>query len=65
MPPMMCVFDAPPELNHAFLENGFKRHGKQPGAWHRRIDPASTEARDLEYELNGVGLAVKWWQPDS
>ena len=21
------------------------------------------DARDLEYELNGVGLAVKWWSP--
>ncbi|HXE51216.1 MAG TPA: hypothetical protein VN663_22755 [Ramlibacter sp.] len=61
--PMMVVFDAPPELNHAFLENGFLPHGRQAGAWHIRIDPDSTEARDLAYELKGVGLTAKWWTP--
>lgn len=60
---MMVVFDAPLRLTHAFLENGFQRHGRQRGAWHLRIDPASDAARDLEYELKGVGLAVKWWSP--
>jgi hypothetical protein len=61
--PMMVVFDAPPALTHAFLENGFRRHGRQPGAWHLRIDPSTDLARDIEYELKGVGLTVKWWEP--
>ena len=60
----MVVFDAPADLRHAFLENGFKPHGRQPGAWSRAFDnPQGTEARDLEYEISGIGLAVKWWAP--
>jgi hypothetical protein len=60
----MVVFDAPEALKHAFLGNGFRPHGRQPGAWRLEIDPASDEARDLEYELKGVGLQVRWWRPD-
>jgi len=61
--PFMVVFDAPDELKHAFLREGFKRHGRQPGAWSRRLDPDSPEAGELTYELGGVGLSVKWWRP--
>jgi hypothetical protein len=61
--PLLVVFDAPEVLRHAFLENGFLPYGRQSGAWARKIDPASDEARDLEYELKGVGLTVKWWTP--
>ncbi len=64
MAQIMVIFDAPTELKHAFLANGFLPHGRQPGAWSRAFDdPASEEARDLEYEITGVGLRVKWWSP--
>jgi hypothetical protein len=62
--PRMVIFDAPADLMHAFLENGFRPHGRQPGAWSRPFsNPKSAEARDLEYEIAGVGMTVKWWTP--
>jgi hypothetical protein len=62
--PRLVVFDAPLALNHEFLLAGFLPHGRQPGAWSRPFaDPNSDEARDIAYELKGVGLTAKWWQP--
>lgn len=61
--PFLVVFDAPDLLKHAFLQNGFAPHGRNPGAWSRRLDPTTDEARDIEYELQGVGLKPKWWSP--
>lgn len=64
-PCWLVVFDAPALLTHSFLDNGFQRHGRQAGAWHRHFDdPASDEARDIEYELTGVGLKPRWWTPE-
>lgn len=62
--PIAVVFDAPETLNYAFITAGWHRHGRQPGAWHRRFTAAEAEdARDQEYELKGVGPTMKWWQP--
>jgi hypothetical protein len=61
---LLVVFDAPELLKHEFLQNGFKPYGRQRGAWCREFaDPGSDEARDLHYELAGVGLRPRWWQP--
>lgn len=59
--PLMVVFDAPVDLKRAFFDNGFKPFGKQAGAWCKPIERGSADALDLEYELSGVGLAVRWW----
>lgn len=57
---LMVVYDAPAVLRRAFFENGFRPYGSRGSSWCRTIDPASDEARDLEYELKGVGLKVGW-----
>jgi hypothetical protein len=57
---LMVVFDASPNLTGAFRAAGFRPYGRQRGAWCRGCDPHSEEADDLTYELNGVGLYVKW-----
>lgn len=60
----LVVFDASDDLNYAFVLAGFTKHGRQPGAWSRQIDPATDEARDLIYELEGVGLHPRLWEPE-
>lgn len=61
---LMVIFDAPAELREAFFENQFKPYGRQHGAWCRLFaDPAGEEARDLEYEITGVGMVVRWRSP--
>jgi len=61
-PQLMVVYDAPVNLRRAFFENGFRRYGPRGSSWCRDIDRDSDEARDLEYELQGVGLTVVWRQ---
>lgn len=51
-PQLLIVYDAPDELRRAFFENGFRRYGRVGSSWViGPLDPASAEARDLEYEL--------------
>ncbi len=58
---LLYLFDAPKELLWAFRHNGFRPYGGQQGAWCRSFDDRmSAEARDIEYELTGVGLLPRW-----
>jgi hypothetical protein len=59
-PQLMIVYDAPRNLRRVFFKNGFRPYGSVGSSWCRTIAPASEEARDLEYELRGVGLRVVW-----
>lgn len=59
-PQLMVVFGAPRNLRREFFTSGFRPYGRVPGNWCLDIDPASVEARDLEYEVSGVGLRVVW-----
>jgi hypothetical protein len=57
---LLVVFDAPDNLKGAFFDNGFKPFGRQRGAWFREFAEITEEARELEYELAGVGLRPRW-----
>jgi hypothetical protein len=62
---LLYLFDASTDLDPVFRSWSFKPYGKQRGAWCRDFDSRHTdEAREIEYELQGVGLNPRWRDDD-